>query len=328
MTGARTTLTGIRPSLWARCPTAAVFQGRGEEEAPHPPEAEEYFFRGNVFEEIVMRQIAAKHGKENVERQVVIPIPGIGEGHADGYLRPDKTLVEIKSTVAAHPNSDIFTQGVRQLRIYLTYHGEAEQGALYMLNPNVMKPADVYTVKLTDEDLFGIHNEANYIEDNVKSANLEGLDDHGDEYRPCTKPSQARGRMCPFASVCFGEDWQPQVDEVTDARAATLAGELMAIKAEKRLHTASVKALEEGEKELQAELADLVDVGESLVGPFVVKRTHVVLQPKFSTKAFQAAGHSLEPLAEFFAGGSEHDRWAITKAEHAGEVDYGDVPFE
>lgn len=321
----KTQLTGIRPSLWARCPTAAVFQGRGEIESDPDPAVLEFFARGHLFEEYVVRQIVAKHGKENVERQVEIDIPGIGTGHADAYIKPIKTLVEIKSTVAPYPSSDTFTYAVRQLRIYLAFRPEAERGALYMLNPNTLKPADVYTVKLTDEDLMAIDDEAGYVEDNVKSANLGSLDEHGEGYRPCTRPSQARGRMCPFSHVCFNGYEAPEPTGIPDPHVLDLVSRLAAVKDEKRIHAAAARALEEGEKEIQAELADLLDEGDSQVGPFLVRRTHISRQPTFQLKAYEAAGLPVEPLAEFFRV-SEYDRWTITR-DGDGDIDYGEAPF-
>jgi len=319
------TLTGIRPSLWARCVTAAVFQGRGETEAEHPPEAAEWFFRGHVFEEIVMRQIEAKHGKENVQRQVVIPIPGIGEGHADGYLIPEKALIEIKSTVAAYPNSDTFQFGVEQLRRYLAYHGEAEKGYLYMVDPSRMKPADVYTVVLTDADREEILSQQGFIVEAV--VGTKDLPSHGSNDRPCTRPSQARSRLCPFADVCF-EGWQHEpAAEITEAQALDAASRLHAIKTEKRQHAAAIRALEEGEKAAQAELAEYVEPGEAIIGPFAVKRTHVVMQPKFSVRAYQAAGNEVDDLADYFTAGSEYDKWTVGKAPQAGETDFGEAPF-
>lgn len=319
-------LTGIRPSLWARCPTAAVFQGRGEEEAPLPPETQEYWFRGNVFEEIVVRQIIAKHGRENVERQVVIPIPGIGEGHADAYLKPERTLIEVKSTVAPFPNSPIFERGVKQLKLYIHHHPEAEQGVLYMLNPNRMTPADLYTVRLSDEDREQIEFERDMIVNGVHLGS--GGPQHGSPYRPCTKPAQARGRMCPFAHVCF-DGWEPpDTAEVTDPAALDAASRLYAIKEEQRMHKAAIDALEEEKRVAEGELAELLDVGDTVVGPYQVKRTHVVRQPTFSVKAYEAAGLSLEPLAEFFRPGSEYDVFRVAKAETAGDIDYGlEAPF-
>lgn len=320
------TLTGIRPSLWARCPTAAVFQGRGETEEEPPAETSEYFFRGNVFEEIVVRQVIAKNGRDDVEREVVIPIPGIGEGHADFYLKSSQTLGEVKSTVSPYPNSDTFTYGVRQLRIYMAYHPEAVEGALMMIDPNRMKPADVYTVRLTDEDRRNIEIERQYIVDNL--AGRDELSPHGVEFRPCTKPGQARSRMCPFADACF-KDWEePVLSEVTDPDAVDAAARLAAIALLEQPHKAALKELEPDKKEIQAELAALVPEGDSVVGPFRVRRTHVVRQPSFSVKAFEAAGLDIEPLTEFFRGGSEHDRLTVTKAEEWGDVEYGEeAPF-
>lgn len=323
----RATLTGIRPSLWARCPTAAVYQGRGEIEADLPPETQEWFARGHLFEEYVVRQIVAKHGRDNVERQVVIPIDGIGEGHADAYIRPAKTLVEVKSTTAPYPSSDTFAYAVKQLRIYLAFHRQAEQGAVYMLNPNTLKPADVYTVKLTDGDIYEIAGEHDYITRAANGGELD-LNPHGTNYRPCTKPSQARGRMCPFAHICF-DGYEPDpAATVDDPAVLDTTSRLHAIKEEIRVHKAAIDALEEGKKDTEAELGLLLDEGETTVGPFTVRKTHVRRQPTFQLKAYEAAGMPLEPLAEFFKAGAEYDTFRISRAEVAGDIDYGEeAPF-
>ena len=321
------TLTGIRPSLWARCVTAAVFQGRGEAEAEHPPEAQEYFFRGHVFEEIVMRQIVAKHGADNVERQVVIPIPGIGEGHADGYLKTEKALIEIKSTTAAFPNSDTFTNGVNQLRIYIAFHPEAVQGYLYMLDPNRMKPADVYTIVLPDDERENIREERRHIVAAVANGTDVSLAHRGKEWRPCTKPSQARGRMCPFAASCF-EGWEPPApNEIPDPAALSAASELAAIKGEIRTHEQAVKALEEGKKATEAVLLELTEPGDNLIGPFMVKRSDVKRSPSFSMKAAEAAGFPVQTLDEFLRPGAEYSTFRVAKAEDVGDVDFGEAPF-
>ncbi len=320
------TLTGIRPSLWARCATAAVYQGRGEIEAEPPAEAQEWFARGHLFEQYVVRQIVAKHGADNVERQVVIPIPGVGEGHADAYVRTHRALVEVKSTVSPYPNSDIFGHGVNQLRLYLAHHWEARVGWLYMINPNRLTPADVYEVRLTDADRAEIEQQRVYVERGKDGGEID-LEEHGSPLRPCTRPGQARGRMCPFAHVCF-DGWEPDVETetVTDPRTVDAAQRLFAIKREKASHSAAIKALEENEKEAQAELAEAVE-REALVGPYVVRRTHVERQPTFQPKAFEAAGHSLEALAGFFKPGSEYDVWRVEMADESGEVGFGEAPF-
>lgn len=313
-------LTGIRPSLWARCPRAAAYQGRGETEAEPPPETREYWFRGQVFEEIVVRQIIAKHGRDNVERQVVIPIDGIGEGHADFYLPADKTLGEIKSTVAPFPNSPVFEHGVKQNRIYQAFHPDAEQGVLYMLNPNRMTAADIYTVKLTDDDREEIEAERQQIVGAVGGGPLPE--------RVCQKPGQARGRMCPFAAVCFDGYEEPGRWEIRSPDALDAAAALYALKTEIAGHNAAVKALEEDKEAAQATLSELVPEGDSTVGPFAVRRTHVRRSPSFSLKAWEAAGNSVEPLVEFMRAGAEFDTFRVAKTEAAGDIDYGEeAPF-
>ncbi len=325
------TLTGIRPSLWARCLTAAVFQGRGEEEAEHAPEMEEYWFRGNVFEEIVARQAEAKHGKANVERQVIIPIPGIGQGHADFYLRHTKTLCEVKSTTSPYPNSDTFSFGVKQLQIYLAYHPEAAQGALYMLDPNRMRAADIYEVRLTDEDREQIEWQRAQIvlaTSHLATDNPDDLWKHGHEHRPCTKPSQARGRMCPFATQCF-HDWEPpDPNPVTDPSAVDAAARLYTVKQEIRIHEQAVKDLDEEKKAAEADLADVTVAGDNTIGPFTVKRTDVKRSPTFSAKAAAAAGFPVHTLDEWMRPGAEYSTFRVERAEAAGEVDYGDVPWD
>jgi hypothetical protein len=313
------TLTGIRPSLWARCTRAAALQGQGHAEAPMPPEADEYLFRGNVFEEITARRLQAKHGKQNVLRQIEVTIPGVGVGHPDFYMVKEKAIGEAKSTVSPFPNSPIFEAGAKQAKIYTHFHPEAERGYLYMLDPNRMKPADVYEIKVSDDDAEEIEAERLSIVEAVAGADLPP--------RICTHPGQARSHMCPLAAACF-PDWEPEpADEITNPDALDAVSRLAAIKREKRQHASAIKALEEGEKLAQAELAEVVEHGDSIVGPFKVRRTLVERKPAFSVRAFEAAGHSVEPLAEFFVGGSSHDRWTITVADEAGDIDYGGVPF-
>ncbi|MBA2707203.1 MAG: hypothetical protein H0U59_05300 [Gemmatimonadaceae bacterium] len=318
------TLTGIRPSLWARCVTAAVFQGRGEAEAPHPPEAEEYFWRGNVFEEIVMRQIEAKHGKENVERQVEIPIPGIGTGHADGYLKTEKALLEIKSTTSPYPNSDTFAFGVAQLQRYIAYHPEAEKGYLYMVDPNRMRAAEVREVALTEEDFFRI--EAERVEIVEQVAGNAPLALHGSERRPCTRPSQARNRFCPFAAVCFDGWEEPVPNIVSDPEAMRLARLVRDIEFEERDHKAALKVTEPLKRDAKAALSEYCpEKGESVVGPFLVKTWTVSGTVKVSDRALRAAG--IDP-APFSTRNPDQIRVQVSESEEHGDIDFGDdTPF-
>ena len=194
-----------------------------------------------------------------------------------------------------------------------------------MIDPNRYKPADEYLVKLTDEERVAIEEERRYI---VAAVNEDGpVDDHGSEWRPCTAPSQARSRMCPFAASCFA-GWEPDPAEaITSADALAAASLVAAVKDEERAHREALKQLEERRKAAEAELAELVPVGDSIVGPYAVKRTHVRRSPVFSLKAYEAAGLPVEPLAPFFQPGVEYDTFRVSRAAEAGDVDFGDTPF-
>jgi CRISPR/Cas system-associated exonuclease Cas4 (RecB family) len=293
----------------------AALRGLGAEQAEHDPQTLRYFARGHLYTDYVCRQLEAKHGKDAIEREVEIPWPH-GVGHADAYVKPEKLLVEIKSTVAPFTSTPLFEMAVAQLRFYLRFHPEAEQGALYLINPSDLSGEDVYAVSLTDEDREEI--------DAAVASLRVALDGGPLPLRVCSKPGQARGRLCSFAEACFTDWVPPEPTEIPDPAALEAAARLAAIKVAERPLKEQLAALEEGRKEAQADLAELVDVGESVVGPWLVKRTHVTRQPTFSVKAFEAAGHSIEPLAEFFKPGSEYDIFKVQRAETSGELDFGD----
>lgn len=293
----------------------AALRGRGAEQQEYDEQTRRYFARGHLYTDYVCRQLEAKHGKENVQREVEIPWP-LGVGHADAYLPNEKLLVEIKSTVSPSTSSPMFEMAVAQLRIYLHFHPEAERGALYLVNPSDLSGEDVFTVNLTDEDREAIDQAVFQVQ-----ASLEG----GDlPERVCAKPGQGRGRLCPFVDACF-EGWEPPEPHTeVDPDIADAAGRLAALKTAERPLKEQLAAIEEGKKQAQADLSGCVEVGETLAGPWLIKRTHVQRSPTLNLKALQAAGYSLEPLAEFMKPGAEYDTWKVERAEEAGELDFGD----
>lgn len=302
----------------ARCIRMAALRGQGAEQQEYDAQTRRYFARGHLYTDYVCRQLEAKYGRENVQREVEIPWP-LGVGHADAYLPNEKLLVEIKSTVAPSTSSPMFEMAVNQLRFYLHFHPEAERGALYLVNPSDLSGEDVFEVGLTDEDREAIDLAVAQVEHALDTDNLPE--------RVCSRPSQGRGRLCPFVEACFAGWEAPEPGEVVDPDAADAASRLAAIKTAERPLKEQLAALEEGKKQAQADLAEYVEPGEAVVGPWIVKRTHVTRSPSFNVKAFAAAGHSLEPLAEFFKPGAEYDTWKVERAQTAGELDYGDVPW-
>lgn len=310
--------TAVRASELSRCARMCALRGRGADQADFDAQTLRYFARGHLYSDYVCRQLEAKHGKQNVEREVEIEWP-LGTGHADAYIQSEKLLVEIKSSATPSTSSPMFDMAVAQLRIYLRFHPEAEQGALYLINPSDLSGEDVFAVALTEQD----RDEIDAAVETVRLA-IEG----GDlPPRVCSRPGQARGRLCNFADACFAGWVPPEPEEVVDPDVLDAVSRLVAIKTAEAPLKAELAALEEGRKQAQADLAEAVAVGESVVGPWLVKRTHVERSPVFSVKAFEAAGHSVEPLAEFFKPGAEYDTFRVSRAEEPGDVDYGAAPY-
>lgn len=301
-----------------------VLRGSGTPAPEYDERTRRYFARGHLYGSYVYQQLVAKFGRDDVVRERIVKWP-LGEGHMDAYIVSLGMVVETKSTVTPSTSSPMFDMSVEQNKMYQHYTPGSKTGAVYLINPSDLSREDVFTVKLTDEDRERIDAKTAFIRDAINGESDDPV--HGSEYRPCTSPGQARGRMCPFAETCFA-DWEaPEPGEVTDPAALDAASRLYAIKEELRVHKAAIDALEEGKKQAEGDLAELLDVGDTVVGPYQVKRTHVVRQPTFSVRAYEAAGLSLEPLAEYFRPGSEYDVFRIAKADSPGDVEYGEAPF-
>jgi hypothetical protein len=227
--------------------------------------------------------------------------------------------VEVKSANAGSLKTPSFENGVMQLKIALRYRDDADTGALYVINPSTLRPADIFKVVLTDEAAEAIDETFRRIERHIE---LEVLPD-----RVCAKPSQARGYLCPLVAACF-EGWEPpDIEEIDTPEAHTAVAELARIKAQETTLRRALDALETERKDQQQVVGDLVPVGDSIVGGFAVKRIHKTRGPSFSVKAYQAAGGSLEALAEYLRGGSEWDEYRITTGA-GGTTDFGeDAPF-
>jgi hypothetical protein len=311
--------TAVRASEMARCPRMAALRGLGTEQQEYDEQTRRYFARGHLYTEYVVRQLRVKHGAENVEREVEIHWP-LGVGHADAYVKPSKLLCEIKSTVTPTTSSPMFDMAVQQLRIYLRFHPEAERGALYLINPSDLRGEDVFEVKLTDEDVTAIDEAVLRVSEALSGGELPD--------RVCRKPGEGRAHLCPFIEPCF-QGWEPPpANQVSDADAVDAASRLALVKAEERQHREALKAYESARKQIEGELVDVTAPGDNVLGPWLVKRTHVERSPVFSEKAARAAGFPVEALAEFMRPGAVYETFRIEPAREAGSVDYGeDVPF-
>lgn len=309
--------TEVRASEIARgCDRMSVLRAMGTEARDFDPEQLEWFARGSLFEEYVVRQLVAKHGKENVQRQVNIEHP-LGVGHADALIVPDRVLVEIKSTTAGSLSTPVFENGVNQLRFYLRFCDQADVGALYMINPNTLRPADVYTVTLDEEQTEEIDETVRRIERHIE---LNVLPD-----RACSKPSDGRGYFCPFVETCF-QGWEaPEPGEVSEPAALDAASRLYAIAQTEREHKQAIQALEDDKRAATAALRYFMPPrGDTIVGGFRVKTWPVDGATTVSAKALSAAGIDPAPFAK---KGDGRISVKVTKSDTPGDIDYGDNPL-
>lgn len=307
--------TAARASELARCPRMCALRMRGETPVEHDEMTRRYFARGHLYSDYVCRQLEAKHGKDNVLREVEVEWP-LGTGHADAFVIPDALLVEVKSTVTPTLSSPMFDMAVEQLRIYLRYYDPAEQAALILINPSDLSSEQVFQVGLAEGDVDRI----DAVVELIAAGELPE--------RVCAKPSQAKGRLCDFAVPCF-EGWEPDDYAVNESPAVVAAARrLYEAKQKIAAGKGELREAEEEKKAAEGELADLVDVGATATGPWLVTRTHVRRQPTFSVKAALAAGYPAESLERFMQPGAEYDTWRVDKATTPTDIDFGDdAPF-
>jgi len=309
--------TEVRASEVARgCDRMSVGRALGWEPREHDPETLEWFSRGHLFEWYYGRQLDAKHGKENVIRQPSFQHP-LGVGHSDFLIAPERLLVEVKSTASGTLSTPVFDNGVEQLRIAIHFHPDADQGALVMLNPSTLRPADTFKVVNTDDDDERIEETFRRLQNHIVAEDLPE--------RVCTKPGQARGMMCPFAAECF-DGWEPEpINEIDDPAVLKIAADLAALTQEERKHNAAIKELEQTKRDLKGELAEVLPAkGETVVGPYLVRTWPVAGRVSVSAKALAAAGIDPYPFATV---GAPRLEVRIDVAEEAGDIDYGEAPF-
>jgi hypothetical protein len=82
-------------------------------------------------------------------------------------------------------------------------------------------------------------------------------------------------------------------------------------------HKLVLKSLEAEKAEAKKELLLEVPEGESLVGPFKVKRWHVDGRRSFQFKAYDAAGISDPTVEQFTAQSEGHDRVDVEQVYEA-----------
>lgn len=310
-----------RWSSTARCERLAFYGYIGVEPEPWDALSQRRMRRGKLDEQVVVEELRAKYGEENIRTQEAVLWPSektpLGELHPDAYIIPERVVVEIKSHAGGEPTESDWVQLAGQTY----YHPEAESGLLIIVDRNLELSA--YPLVLTDSWREEIEGRA--------AALLEAIGAGEPPARRCAHPGEGRGRFCPFIAHCFS-GWQPT--PAGDFPDQELALELyQADRARKAAKEGTTEAEERYEQAKTAVLDAGLAAGESNSGPFRLKRTVIADSPRFSLAKAEQAGHAAffqhEPLSAFvkFSGG--HDRLTIERiSADAPEVDYGEeAPF-
>lgn len=296
-------LKGARLSAMARCIRQAAYTALDTPTDPLPLDAEHYFRRGHLFNMYVGQQLRAKYGADGVRSEVEIPWP-LGVGHADHVVDPESLAVEVVSTVT--PSARVFEFKARQLKQYLHFGGY-DNGAVYVIDPSSLKREDVLPVKLTDDDRTEIAADVTLLEVAVDRGHVGALP------RVCRKPGDARGYLCQYASECF-KDWQaPAASEDDREQARRAALDLYQAQQHERNLKAQLTAIEEERKNAQAALSDLLEPGETQVGPFLVKRIPIRGRVTVKNELLKAGLLPDELLAPYVSVSEGYDRFDITR---------------
>lgn len=318
-------LTGVRLSQLARCPRACALQGSGAEPAPPTERMRRYWTRGQMFSWYAWRQLCEQYGEDAIEREREVPWP-LGVGHIDLYVRPERLIVEVKSSTSP---SSVIDAAMRQVRMQMRFDPEAEHAAIYVIDPSDLDREDFLPVKLRDEDVAEIDRAVEEVGRAIEGGDLPACS--------ASDPTACRFSGCGFTEAAWA-GWTPAP--------ATTADDPRLVEAalEWYRHRAFRLALERGVDTAKADETEARDrmlelglppEGEVVVGGKLrVKRTKVAGRVTARIADARKAGVWTDALDELLGDyvrvGEPSERLTATLLEGAelAPVDFGDeVPF-
>lgn len=316
-------LTGPRASVMARCPRACVYGALGTPEDPAPFAIEEYYRRGLVFERLRLAEYEKEYGSGDLERQREIPwLGGTAVGHADGYVRSRRLIVEVVSSVS--PSQDMISMKMEQAIQYVHFDEEAEHAVVDVIDPSRLVPVESIPCRVTAA-------KAAEIDERVASV-VEGIESGGEHLpdRVCAKPSDARGRLCSFALTCFA-GWETPARTLDTREAADAFRHVK--NAKEGLDVAKGAAsVADGAYRLALEHADeYLDDGDNHCAGVLIKRTPVKARRTFKLTVAEKSGAIDPGVLDPFVNVSEPSvRYTVAADEEtaASDVDYGEHPFD
>lgn len=248
----------------------------------------------------------------------------LGTGHADLYIRPTDTIVEVLSSQNAA--ADQVRSKLLQARGYARAV-DAQAIALAIVHPASLEEDLVVVAADTPEwDSLSV-------ECDERVAQVLAWRNTGEmPERVCGRPGDAWGHFCVYAETCF-EGWTPEpLAVLDDPEVQRLSLELAHLKAKRKTGAAVDKLLEKAQKDIQSRLADLVEPGtKGIAGTVKLERS---ARTRSSFKLTLAKEDSRLPadLLDEFTEVSDYDVWSAELLDGDGQLvapeeDYGPVPF-
>ena len=280
--------------------------------------------RGRDAGHYFARQMALKHGEENVVFEAAVPWPAppalpVGELHIDVGLVEQRIAIEAKNSV--HIDS-LFDSAVLQVAGALHYGRERFDSGLVVFLDHDYQITHEFPVFLTDELVEKVES--------IAAAVIEAGRPGGElPERVCGKPSDGIGLFCPFIEHCF-EGWEP--DETATWPDTQLASEGWIILRDLRARRGDVDQLEKDWEEWKRRAAEAgAPEGESMAGSLRVKHSLVKGRETFSLAKARTAGVWTplddERFGPFVKIGEQGHRFDVTKTEAEAplDLDFGDA---
>lgn len=282
--------------------------------------------RGRDAGRYFARQMAAKHGEENVHFEFPVAWPAspelpVGELHVDVAVMNERLAVEAKNSIWI---DSLFDAAVLQVAGAVYFSEHFDSGLVVFLDHDYQITHE-FPVVLTPE-----------LEETIQTITAEILEagkTRNVPERVCQKPGDARGHFCPFAEHCF-EGWEPPLP-VERPDFSQLASEGWVIQRDLKTAKGNVAEIQARWDEWKAlAIASEVPAGETLAGNIRMKRTDRKGRETFSMSKARKAGawtplHD-EIFAPFTKIGEESTTFDLIRTE-AGvplDLDYGeDAPF-
>jgi hypothetical protein len=292
-----------------------------------------FFERGHQLGAWMAERFILKHGADDVVTEKPVPWAA-GVAHTDIFVKSEKLAVEVKSAADPRP----LDYHLRQLAGEVVFDADATQGALVIVNPSNLQTRTLPMVTVPDDLRDEVHEIAATVARAADPASpLPG--------RTCARPSDAMGKLCPFARECFADWVAPDPVEVADD-VAVLVARHVELDEEYKQAKDSVDDVKARRDVVRAELAKTIEPAREYLArddELTVRRTPVAGRVTYDV-ALAAEMGAIGPdviaaLLPFTRTGKSWDRWTVKQAHLAdreeqdaartlaGLTDFGPVPF-